>query len=159
MHHFIIICEFKLELQSGNGNWVVTSVTLTFDLWPWPFAWTSLLSLVITPGDKNTRVDKFYIAEKMRRLRCPQDYHNQTETQAGVHTTILLINPPLSGYIIRWVLTRRKYCQFYMHHKNDSWQYSRLSYVVLCRCTTKLHEMLSIASEYMDEGGSEIRDV
>ena len=30
-------------------NWVVTSVTLTFDLWHWPFAWTSLLSLVITP--------------------------------------------------------------------------------------------------------------
>ena len=30
-------------------NWVMTSVTLTFDLWPWPFAWTSLLSLVTTP--------------------------------------------------------------------------------------------------------------
>ena len=30
-------------------NWVLTSVTWTFDLWPWPFAWTSLLSLVITP--------------------------------------------------------------------------------------------------------------
>ena len=30
-------------------RWVVTSVTLTFHLWPWPFAWTSLLSLVITP--------------------------------------------------------------------------------------------------------------
>ena len=29
-------------------NWVLTSVTLTFDLWPWSFAWTSLLSLVIT---------------------------------------------------------------------------------------------------------------
>ena len=28
---------------------VMTSVTLTFDLWPWPFAWTSLLSLVISP--------------------------------------------------------------------------------------------------------------
>ena len=27
----------------------MTSVTLTFDLWPWPFAWTSLLSLVMTP--------------------------------------------------------------------------------------------------------------
>ena len=27
----------------------MTSVTLTFDLWPWPFAWTSRLSLVITP--------------------------------------------------------------------------------------------------------------
>ena len=30
-------------------SWVLNSVTLTFDLWPWPFAWTSLLSLVITP--------------------------------------------------------------------------------------------------------------
>ena len=30
-------------------SWVVTSVTLTFDLWPWPLAWTLLLSLVITP--------------------------------------------------------------------------------------------------------------
>ena len=30
-------------------SWVLTSVTFTFDLWPWPFAWTSLLSLVITP--------------------------------------------------------------------------------------------------------------
>ena len=30
-------------------SWVLTSVTLTFDLWPWTFAWTSLLSLVITP--------------------------------------------------------------------------------------------------------------
>ena len=29
-------------------SWVMTSVTLTFELWPWPFAWTSLLSLVIT---------------------------------------------------------------------------------------------------------------
>ena len=28
---------------------VMTSVTLTFDLWPWPFAWTSLLSMAITP--------------------------------------------------------------------------------------------------------------
>ena len=28
---------------------VLTSVTLAFDLWPWPFAWTSLLSLVIIP--------------------------------------------------------------------------------------------------------------
>ena len=30
-------------------SWVVTSVTLTFDLWPWPFVWTLLWSLVITP--------------------------------------------------------------------------------------------------------------
>ena len=30
-------------------SWVVTSVTLTFDLWPWYFAWTLPWSLVITP--------------------------------------------------------------------------------------------------------------
>ena len=30
-------------------SWVVTSVTLAFDLWPWPFAWTLRWSLVITP--------------------------------------------------------------------------------------------------------------
>ena len=30
-------------------SWVVTYVTLTFDLYPWPFAWTLLWSLVITP--------------------------------------------------------------------------------------------------------------
>ena len=52
VHHFIAIGEFKLELQSGNAQigakLVLTSVTLTFDLWPWPFAWTSLLSMVIT---------------------------------------------------------------------------------------------------------------
>ena len=29
-------------------SWIVTSVTLTFALWPWPFAWALLWSLVIT---------------------------------------------------------------------------------------------------------------
>ena len=43
-----------MSIQTGvtvrkRLSWVVTSVTLTFDLWPWPFAWTLLLSLVITP--------------------------------------------------------------------------------------------------------------
>ena len=35
--------------RQDKTSWVVTSVTLTFDLWPWPFAWTLLWSLVITP--------------------------------------------------------------------------------------------------------------
>ena len=30
-------------------NGVMTSMTLTFHLWPWPFAWASRLSMVITP--------------------------------------------------------------------------------------------------------------
>ena len=47
MHHFIIVCEWVTVLKRLSR--VLTSVTLTFDLWPWPFAWTSLLSLVTTP--------------------------------------------------------------------------------------------------------------
>ena len=30
-------------------SWVLISVTLTFDLWPWPFAWPLLWSIVTTP--------------------------------------------------------------------------------------------------------------
>ena len=51
VHDFITIHEFKLELRSGNGYIGLWSVTLTFDLWRWPFAWTSHLSLVITPDN------------------------------------------------------------------------------------------------------------
>ena len=51
VNYFVAICEIKLELQSGNAQigtkFVLTSVTLTFDFWP--FAWTSLLSMVISP--------------------------------------------------------------------------------------------------------------
>ena len=46
-HHHISIQTGVTVRKRLNG--VLTSVTLTFDLWPWPFAWISLLSLVITP--------------------------------------------------------------------------------------------------------------
>ena len=41
VHHFVAIGEFKLELQSGNGQFGSKStiffsrVTLQFDVWPW----------------------------------------------------------------------------------------------------------------------------
>ena len=57
-----LLCYFQLcawfhchmWIQTGvrvrkRLSWVLTSVTLTFDLWPWPFAWTSLLTMVMTP--------------------------------------------------------------------------------------------------------------
>ena len=54
VHHFIPIFWFKLELSSGLKHSNLSKIcfdpmTLTFDLWHWPFAWTSLLSKVITP--------------------------------------------------------------------------------------------------------------
>ena len=45
-HHMWIQTGVKFRKRL---SWVMTSVTLTFDFWPWTFAWTSLLSLVITP--------------------------------------------------------------------------------------------------------------
>ena len=55
-----LISYFKLirsHLQTGVAVWkcqtgakvVLICVTLTFDIWSWPFAWTSLLSMVRTP--------------------------------------------------------------------------------------------------------------
>ena len=53
VHRLIAMGQFKLKLQSGStqtgAKFVLVSVTLTFDLWPWPFAWTSLLPTVTTP--------------------------------------------------------------------------------------------------------------
>ena len=45
-----------MRIQTGvtvrkRLSWVVTSVTLTFALWPWPFAWTLPWSLVIIPAN------------------------------------------------------------------------------------------------------------
>ena len=48
--HFVTLCEFKLELRTGNaqiGAIFFTSVTLTFYLRPWPFVWIPPLSMVI----------------------------------------------------------------------------------------------------------------
>ena len=46
--------HYHIWIQTGVTDrkwlsWALTSVTLTFDLWPWPFAWTSLLPLVTIP--------------------------------------------------------------------------------------------------------------
>ena len=48
-----LCASFHHHIQTGvtvrkRLSWILTTMTLTFDLWPWPFAWTSLLSLVIT---------------------------------------------------------------------------------------------------------------
>ena len=48
-------------------SWVLTFMTLTFDLWPWPFAWTSFLSLVITP--ENFMMIRWWEHSKQERLK------------------------------------------------------------------------------------------
>ena len=46
-HHYMWI-QTRVTVRK-RLSWVLNNVTLTFDLWPCHFAWTSLLSLVITP--------------------------------------------------------------------------------------------------------------
>ena len=46
--------HYHIRIQTGVTvrkllSWVVTSVALTFNIWPWPFAWTLPWSLVIIP--------------------------------------------------------------------------------------------------------------
>ena len=45
-HHMWIQTEVTVQKWLSG---VMTSVTFPLDLWPWPLAWTSLLSIVITP--------------------------------------------------------------------------------------------------------------
>ena len=45
------ICIQTVVMVRKWLNWVLTSLTLTIDLWPWPFAWTSPLSMVLTPDN------------------------------------------------------------------------------------------------------------
>ena len=63
-------------------SWVLTSVTLTFDLWPWPFAWTSLLSLVITP-------ENFVMIRWWEHWRTDRQTDGQTDGQKEVFLELL----------------------------------------------------------------------
>ena len=42
-------CHMWIQNGVTVRKWLNEVMTLTFNLWPWPFAWTSLLSIVITP--------------------------------------------------------------------------------------------------------------
>ena len=60
-------------------SWVLTSVTLTFDLWPWPFAWTSLLTMVITP--ENFMMIRWW---EHGELECGTWYHHPRRLQCAL---------------------------------------------------------------------------
>ena len=62
-------------------SWVLTSVTLTFDLWPWPFAWTSLF-------DHGNNSWKFHDDTMMGTWwkRCDRQTDGQTDGQTDRRT-------------------------------------------------------------------------
>ena len=83
VHHFVAIGEFKLELQSRNaqsGSNLMIFYLRDLDLWPWPFAWTSLWSMDITLVIGNNSW-KFHDDTMMGTLskRCHRQTDGQTE--------------------------------------------------------------------------------
>ena len=84
IHHFIAIWGFKLEFKSGNAqlgsNHRNAQIGVKFwPMWPWPFAWTSLLSMVITPenfmiwwDDRNIVNKLWRKARSILRAACSQ---------------------------------------------------------------------------------------
>ena len=87
-----LLCYFQLcawfhchmWIQTGvrvrkQLSWVLTSVTLTFDLWPWPFAWTSLLTMVITP--ENFMMIRWWEHGEKGVTDGQTDGHRQTDRQ------------------------------------------------------------------------------
>ena len=66
-------------------SWIVTSVTLTFDLWPWPFAWTLLWSLVTTP--ENFMMIRWWEHSK----KCVTDGQMDGRTDGKYHLSSCLV--------------------------------------------------------------------
>ena len=80
-------------------SWVVTSVTLTFDLWPWPFAWTSLLSLVITP--ENFMMIRWW--EHSQKGVTDRQTDGQTDRQTDGRTDWTIHRAAWSQLKITWI--------------------------------------------------------
>ena len=105
----VVICEFKLELWSGNAQFLSKSTILFdpcdlgnyrktlqnnrlpltwqtklcasfyrhFDLRPWPFAWTSFLSMVLTP--ENFMIQRWGHSEVKKVWRTDRRTDGQTD--------------------------------------------------------------------------------
>ena len=77
-------------------SWVLTAVTLTFDLWPWPFAWTSLLSLVITltnfmmiPWWEHSQKG---VTDRQKDRQTENTIHRAAWSQLKIHFKIILFS-------------------------------------------------------------------
>ena len=78
-HHHMRIQTGVMVRKRLSG--VLTSVTLTFDLWLWPFAWTSLSSLEITP--KNFMMIRWW--EQSQKGVTDRDGQTDRQTDWTIH--------------------------------------------------------------------------
>ena len=64
-------------------SWIVTSVTLTFDLWPWPFAWTLPWSVVTT--SENFMMIRWWKHSKKGVIGGQTDRQTDRRTENTIH--------------------------------------------------------------------------
>ena len=88
-HHHMSIQTGVTVQKWLNG--VMTSVTLTFDLWPCHFAWTSRLSIVITQDDTMSGT---------LSKRC----HRRTDRRTDRQTEISVLRAAWSQLKITWYI-------------------------------------------------------
>ena len=94
VHHFLVICKFQLEFRSGNdqigAKFVLISVTLTFDLWPCPSAWTFHVSLVINPGSFMMIRSEEHSEKGVTDTQTHRQTHRQAHKQTDGRTKVFL---------------------------------------------------------------------
>ena len=149
-------CHCHMWIQTGvrvrkRLSWVLTSVTLTFDLWPWPFAWTSLLTMVITPenfmmirwwehGEKrcDRRTDRQTDGRTDRRT------DGRTEWTSHIAACSQLKNP-WQKLSVCWPAEVIKKCEWpyeqtlnFMFYKNQSLMFQNNKLKLCWQCQNKL---------------------
>ena len=106
-------------------SWIVTSVTLTFDLWPWPFAWTSLLSLVINP--ENFMMIRWWEhSKKVWRTDGRTDWTIHRAAWSQLKTSVYL-----STYLLRWP---PYFLRTHKYHLSLTSYFPRTHQYIFCHC-------------------------
>ena len=82
-----LLSHLKLWASIGSHIWInilfgPLCVTLTFRLWPWPFAWTSLLPKVIIPWN-------LMVILWQNHCECVMDRDRQTNVWTGLFIKLL----------------------------------------------------------------------
>ena len=73
-------------------NWILTSVTLTFDLWPRPFVWTSLWPMVITSWTFHDDITSTPIHARAWKEKALAGYNSQQiPTKNDIHKMMIII--------------------------------------------------------------------
>ena len=103
-HHMWIQTGVTVRKRS---SWVVTSVTLTFDLFSWPFAWTLPWSMVITP--KNFMMMRWWehsqkgVTDGQTDRRTENTIHRAAWSQLKSNTTtvqnVCILNKTISLHV------------------------------------------------------------